>query len=127
MKKTGRKIISYADGIAAYAKRQGFILPPGVLERARRIPGQFVVTDDEEPPARVTCVLCMPDGAAEFFPDDIRTTCARCGQRVHHRPSVPKWPPKLCLDCAMHGPEDGSPEDWRRYIARGSKREARRQ
>jgi hypothetical protein len=46
-------------------------------------------------------VLCMPDGVGEFFPDDVRTTCATCGRRIHHRPHVPKKPKKLCPACTV--------------------------
>jgi hypothetical protein len=48
----------------------------------------------------------MPDGVAEFIPDDVRTVCARYGRRVHHRPHVPKKPKKLCPDCALSLAED---------------------
>lgn len=121
MKKTNHRIVSYAEGIAHYARRQGFMVPDEVMARARRIPGRFAVNDDPEHLDHVNCVLCLPDGSGEYFADDIRTTCARCGIGIHHRPSVPNVPPKLCTDCAMNGPEDGSPEDWERYIREGWK------
>ncbi len=74
------------------------------------------VSTSHEELESVSCVACMPNGSGEFFSDDVRTACARCGVGIHHRPGVPTRPPKLCLQCAMNGPEDGTSEDWQRYL-----------
>ena len=51
-------------------------------------------------------VLCMPDGQAEYFTDDVHTQCFFCLRPIHHRPHVPKRPKKICIDCAARMPEE---------------------
>jgi hypothetical protein len=41
-------------------------------------------------------VVC---GWHSYFPDDIWTTCARCGRAICHRPYIPTTPPKICAEC----------------------------
>ncbi len=82
----------------------------------RRLVDQVTIVS-EDAAEQADCVACVPTGSAEYFPDDIRTHCARCGRSIHHRPHVPTTRPKLCLACAMGGPDGGTPEDWRRYIS----------
>jgi len=58
-----------------------------------------VVSDAEA--EQCDMVVCMPsDGDERFFDDDIDSTCAMCGIAIHHRPHVPKTPPKVCIHCA---------------------------
>lgn len=68
-------------------------------------PFQVISREDAE---RADAVLCMSEGVAEFSPDDVRTTCATCGRRVHHRPHVPKKPKKLCPDCAFSSDKEAT-------------------
>lgn len=51
-------------------------------------------------------VLCMPDGQAEYFTDDVHAQCFFCLRPIHHRPHVPKRPKKICIDCAGRMPEE---------------------
>jgi hypothetical protein len=69
-------------------------------------------------PEQVDCVACAPAGQAEFFPDDVRTHCARCGRPIHHRPHplVPRTLPKLCWDCAFDASTE--PVDFKHYRQR---------
>lgn len=62
-----------------------------------KLPPIQIVSDEEAEQSDL--VLCMPDGQGEYFLDDVRTTCALCGRRIHHRPHVPKKPPKICIYC----------------------------
>jgi hypothetical protein len=70
------------------------------LKRRQRSALPFKVVSSEQA-EHADSVLCMPDGQGEFFSDDVRTTCAECGRRIHHRPHVPKKPRKLCPDCVL--------------------------
>lgn len=58
-----------------------------------------VVSDAEA--EQCDMVVCMPNGGPRYFDDDIDTVCAKCGTPIHHRPHVPKTPPKVCIDCAL--------------------------
>jgi hypothetical protein len=89
---------------------------------------KFRISNDNEELEAACCVACAPVGQAEYFANDVRTTCARCGRGIHHRPYplVPVKPPKLCRDCAMNGPEDGTADDSGRYIKRAPQPVARR-
>ncbi len=42
-------------------------------------------------------VVC---GRDSYFPDDIRTFCAECGEAIVHRPHAPANARKICVDCA---------------------------
>jgi hypothetical protein len=42
-------------------------------------------------------VVCGPDS---YFPDDIRTFCAECGEAIVHRPHAPAGARKICMGCA---------------------------
>jgi hypothetical protein len=58
-----------------------------------------VVSDEEAEQAEM--VVCLPDNGERFFPDDVTANCAFCGIQIHHRPHVPKKPPKVCIHCAQ--------------------------
>ncbi len=58
-------------------------------------PGNPIGDDDAEQ----YLVICMPEGRAEFFADDVRTSCVNCGRAIHHRPYAPKRAPKVCIAC----------------------------
>lgn len=53
-----------------------------------------VVSDEEAETCHI--VVCGPRSC---FPDDVRTTCSRCGATVFHRPYAPKTPPKIGIAC----------------------------
>jgi hypothetical protein len=93
-----------AEMLEAELKRQGVKLPRAVLKRVRGLPPIRVVSDPEEM-EQAEAVICMPDGEGQYFDDDVRTVCARCGVRIHHRPYQPKRPPKICLECAASAAE----------------------
>jgi hypothetical protein len=61
---------------------------------------------DDETAEKADYVLCMPDGQAEYFTDDVHTLCFFCLRPIHHRPHVPKRPKKICIDCAGRMPEE---------------------
>ena len=73
-----------------------------------RLPGLPPITVVSEAEAETAdMVVCMRNGAGEYFSDDIRTTCAVCGGGIHHRPHAPKTPPKVCMECAVALAEKG--------------------
>ena len=57
------------------------------------------VASDAEAEA-ATFVVCMPVGTPSPWTDNITTSCAFCDRAIIHRPTVPKTPPKICIDCA---------------------------
>ena len=50
---------------------------------------------------RADMVVCMLEGFDSPFDDNLVGPCAQCGRRVIFRPSAPKRPPKVCLECAV--------------------------
>jgi hypothetical protein len=44
-------------------------------------------------------VICGYPVTPPNFPDDVNTFCSKCGMGIVHRPTAPKNPPKICLDC----------------------------
>jgi len=55
----------------------------------------------QEEAEEVDVVICMPDGGPRYFSDDVSAFCASCGIAIHHRPHVPKKPPKVCIHCGL--------------------------
>ena len=54
---------------------------------------------DAEKATMVVC--CTPDPHLDaLFPDNVRTTCAICGDPIVHRPNAPMTPIKVCIECA---------------------------
>jgi hypothetical protein len=45
--------------------------------------------------------VCMPWSLPPILSDNLRATCADCGVALQHRPSAPKKPRKVCIDCAI--------------------------
>lgn len=46
-----------------------------------------------------TYVVCVPASTPAHFDDDVIAECCECGQKVRHRPHVPKKPKRICTDC----------------------------
>lgn len=46
-------------------------------------------------------VVCIPVTEPLAFPDNLISTCCKCGIAIQHRPNVPKGPPKICFACAL--------------------------
>lgn len=61
----------------------------------------MIVSDEEAEKAEF--VVCILAGQEEeiFKKDNISTKCADCGVDIVHRPSAPKTPPKICMECAV--------------------------
>ena len=59
-------------------------------------PGNLTGDDDA---ARYDAVICMLEGRARFFADDLRTTCANCGRAIHQQPYAAEKPSAICLYC----------------------------
>lgn len=45
--------------------------------------------------------VCVPLTSPLKFPDNLVSTCSKCGKSVQHRPIHPKTPKKICMPCAM--------------------------
>ncbi|MGI8551149.1 MAG: hypothetical protein ACR2PL_10265 [Dehalococcoidia bacterium] len=73
--------------------------PPRQLNLGRGLPPITIVSDAEAEEAEF--VVCMPDGQAEYFDDDVRSVCFFCNCRIHYRPHCPKKPPKVCINCMV--------------------------
>lgn len=49
----------------------------------------------------VDMVVCaLRDDLPKLFTDDLYGKCAQCGTDIRWRPTSPKAPPKVCLNCA---------------------------
>lgn len=66
--------------------------------RSGRIGGVKVVSDEEAEKADI-CV-CMPVGPSRFNDNELGA-CADCGCAIMFRPTNPKKPIKVCVDCGM--------------------------
>lgn len=66
------------------------------------------IVSDEEAEAADFVVCCTAD-MPSLFDDNVSTTCAECGTAIYHRPSIPKKPKKICIECALKLSEDTSP------------------
>jgi hypothetical protein len=44
--------------------------------------------------------VCVRADGPDYFRDKEVGTCSRCGVRIKFRHSVPKGPPKVCMQCA---------------------------
>jgi hypothetical protein len=58
-----------------------------------------VVSDEEAEQAEF--MVCMPLGTETPFYDNLTATCSDCRKLIIHRPTAPKKPPKICLDCCL--------------------------
>ena len=57
-----------------------------------------VVSEQEAEQADM--VVCCRAGMFSPFADNVETTCASCSRPIFHRPSAPKRPMKVCIECA---------------------------
>jgi hypothetical protein len=46
-------------------------------------------------------VVCCRVGNPRHFDDDVEGTCCSCSHPVFFRPTAPKTPPRLCIECAI--------------------------
>jgi uncharacterized protein (DUF983 family) len=53
-------------------------------------------------PDEIDFVVCMrADEDPQYFTDNLRGVCSRCGAAIIFRPYAPKEPEKICVQCAM--------------------------
>lgn len=58
---------------------------------------QVVSAEDAE---KVSYVVCCRQGMSSPFTDNETGNCCACGHAIFFRPTSPKKPPKLCMECA---------------------------
>ena len=46
-------------------------------------------------------LVCCRKGTPSPFTDNIEGTCCACAHPVFYRPSSPKKPPRICMQCAL--------------------------
>ena len=63
------------------------------------IPVQVVSEEEAEKSTYLVCVRW--DSTPALFTDDVKGTCCACGTAVRFRPSAPKTPPRLCVECML--------------------------
>lgn len=63
----------------------------------------------EEEAEKATFVVCGDADQGPYpWDDNVETTCALCGKDVVHRPSAPKAPMKICIQCMMDSTGPGN-------------------
>jgi hypothetical protein len=58
-----------------------------------------LVSDEEA--EQCDYVVCVRVGTPSHFTDDETGVCAHCGHAIFWRPSMPKRPPKICIQCML--------------------------
>jgi hypothetical protein len=46
-------------------------------------------------------LICVRTTVPAYFPDDLIGECCSCQQPVRYRPTSPKAPPRICMECAL--------------------------
>ncbi len=46
-------------------------------------------------------VVCIRATSPLAFPDNLVSTCSKCGCTIQYRPHAPKTPAKMCVECAI--------------------------
>jgi len=46
-------------------------------------------------------VVCIRATNPLAFPDNLVSTCCKCGCTIQYRPHAPKTPAKMCVECAI--------------------------
>jgi hypothetical protein len=64
------------------------------------IAGVPVTIASEEDCEGADFVVCCRSGMWTPFTDNVAASCADCGHPIFHRPTAPKTPPKICIECA---------------------------
>lgn len=64
-----------------------------------------VVSEAEAEQARY--VVCCRTGMPSVFSDNETGACAHCGHGIFFRPTMPKSPPKICVECAQDAMRGG--------------------
>jgi hypothetical protein len=64
--------------------------------------GDFSVVDDATAEA-ADFVVCARRSDPPILADNVFDTCAACGAEVQLRPTAPKRPKRICLECAVEG------------------------
>ena len=70
-------------------------------ERRVKIGGIPVTVVSEAAAEEAEMVVCLLEGMFTVFDDNLTGPCACCRRTVIFRPTAPKKPQKLCMDCAM--------------------------
>ena len=72
-----------------------------ITHKGIRIDGRLVPIVSDEEAEKADAVVCgFPDTPTPWT-DNVHTTCAICSTPVIHRPTAPKRPMKICVECAI--------------------------
>ncbi|SRR6266446_1833698 len=55
--------------------------------------------------------VCIRATSPLVFPDNLVSTCCKCGCTIQYRPYAPKTPAKICLECAIPDMDNSFGED----------------
>lgn len=55
----------------------------------------------QEEAEQVELVVCCRVGLPRHFDDDEEGVCSHCGHAIFFRPTAPRKPPKVCVECTM--------------------------
>ena len=69
-------------------------------ERRIKIGGIPMTVVSEAKAEDAEMVVCLLEGMFTLFEDNLTAPCACCRRTVIFRPTAPKKPQKLCMDCA---------------------------
>lgn len=64
--------------------------------KALRIP---IVSEEEAEDCAY--LVCVRKGSPTPFDDNLEAPCTICGETVIYRPSSPRKPPRICMQCAV--------------------------
>lgn len=62
------------------------------------LPAGFEVVT-QEVAEQAEYAVCLRMGSATPFTDNVTGTCAPCGHAIFFRPSLPRRPTRICLEC----------------------------
>ncbi len=65
-----------------------------------------IVSDEEA--EKASYVVCVREGVASPFSDNLTGSCSHCGHAVYFRPSAPKTPPRMCMECFVDTQRGGT-------------------
>ena len=81
---------SLIEGLIKYGSLDG--------EDIKALLSDVRVASDEEC-EKCDWIVCIPWDGPHYFSDDVKDNCAVCNIAVRHRPSAPKQPARICMDC----------------------------